>query len=108
MKKGDNAEITMQKTLCTGKVPDRAIYSCELLKYDETCEYIYFLLKSGELTDLSLDAIYECEIHSETESLNCTGKIRERYNSKEGKTLKIRIENGFYKINRNGVDKQMA
>lgn len=108
MKKVDRVEIKMQKTFCIGGVLDDTIYSCELLRYDSKKECLYLLVDSADLTAFSLDAIYFCEMQSGTEVLQCTGRIRERYSQKAGKTLRFEIENGFYKINIKSVDKQMA
>lgn len=99
MRKGDNATLKMRKILCVQGSMDERVHLATVLQYDEKKEYIYFLLKEGKLTDLILDAIYECQIQTEKEHLNCTGRIKERYCGKEGKIFKIEIENGFYKIN---------
>lgn len=108
MKKGDRATLSMRKTLCVGGVLDEQEHSATVLHYDEKQECIYFFLQSGKLTDLSLDAIYECKIQTDKERLDCTGRIKERYFGEAGKTFKFEIENGFYKINIKCVDKQMA
>lgn len=108
MRRGDMVEIKMQKTLRKGMKLEDAVYSCEFLKYDEKKECLYLLTKSAELSIFSLDAIYFCEIQTGIECMQCTGRVKERYCQKEGKTLKIEIENGFYKINIKSVDKQRA
>lgn len=99
MRKGDRAELKMQKVLRTGQVSDDTVYTCVVSAYCAQQESLSLILQSGKLTDLSLDAIYTCEIHTEQEQLRCTGRIRERYCDIEGKILKMKIENGFYKIN---------
>ena len=108
MKKVDRVEIKMQKTLCLGMTLDDTVYVCDYLRYDSRKECLYLLVDSAELTDFSLDAIYFCEMQSGDEVLQCTGRIKERYQQSAGKILKIEIENGFYKINIKSVDKQMA
>lgn len=99
MKKGDYITLYVKKTLRTGTVWNEDVYSGTVLQYDEKEESIYGILESGKLTDLSLDAIYECEIQTEMERMNCTGRIKERYRGRAGKIFKFEIENGFYKIN---------
>ena len=99
MRKGDVAVLHMRKTLRVGAVLDESVYSGVVLQYDNRKECIYLRLETGKLTDLSLDAIYECKIRTEKEELSCTGRIRERYRGASGKTFIFEIENGFYKIN---------
>ena len=98
MKKGDIATVCMKKTLRAGNVMDEHAYSGSVLWYDEKTECIYLQLGSGKLTDLSLDAIYECKIQTEKEILECTGRIKDRYCGIEGQIFRFEIENGFYKI----------
>ena len=99
MKKGDSATLCMKKTLRLGDVLDQNIYSGKVLLYDEQAQCIYFQLESVKLTAISLDAIYECAIQTQQVRLECTGRVKERYQGAEGKTIKFEIENGFYKIN---------
>ena len=99
MKKGDRVELKMQKVLCAGTAQDDNIYIGHVFQYDEPCECIYIVLQSGELADVSQDAIYNCKIHSEKEQINCIGRIRDRHNGEAGKMLRFEIKNGFYKIN---------
>jgi len=106
MKKGDIACIRMKKTIIAKSDLKEQEFPGNISKYDDNKECIYFLLQSGQLEDLSLDAIYECKIKKDNEVVSCTGRIRERYCGEEGKMLKIQIENGFYKINIKCVDKQ--
>ncbi|MBQ8803424.1 MAG: hypothetical protein IJZ53_07325 [Tyzzerella sp.] len=108
MKKGDYAELKMKKVLHVSGVMDGSVHACHVLRYDENRECLYFSLQSGELSDLSLDAIYECKIRSSEAQTNCSGRIKERYCGAEGKTIKFQIENGFYKINLKSVDKQIV
>lgn len=99
MRKGDVAVLHMRKTLRAGAVLDESVYSSVVLQYDSKKEYIYLGMETGKLTDLSLDAIYECRIRTEKVELSCTGRIKERYRGITGKTVVFEIENGFYKIN---------
>ena len=108
MRKGDSATLCMKKMFRVGDTFDENVYSSTVLQYDEKEEYIYLQLQSGRLTDLSLDAIYECKIQTEKEQLNCTGRIKERYRGTAGKMFKFEIENGFYKRNLKEVYKQIA
>ena len=96
MRKGDVAVLHMIKTLRVGTVLDESVYSGVVLQYDSQKECIFLCLETRKLTDLSLDAIYECRIRTEKEELSCTGRIRERYRGASGKTFIFEIENGFY------------
>ncbi len=106
MKKGDMAKLKMQKMLYAEGQIIADTHDCLVLQYDDRQESIYLALQSGTLTNLSLDGIYRCEIHSNEENVACTGRIQERYCSGLHKVLKLRVENGFYKINIKCVDKQ--
>lgn len=108
MRKGDCAEIKMKKILCTGGSVDKNIYACSFLKYDAKEACIYLILQSAALDQLNLDAIYQCGIWTAQEKIDCTGRIKERYSSEQGKIIKFQVENGFYKISLKSVDKQMA
>lgn len=108
MKRGDYAELKMKKVLHVGGVIDEKVQICSVLEFDENRECLYFLLQAGELTELSLDTIYECKIKSSDVQTNCTGRIKERYCGSDGKVIKFQIENGFYKINLKSVDKQIV
>ena len=99
MKKGDCATFYLKKLLRKEDSLKDCKHSAMLLHFDEKKECIFFLLKSGKLTELSLDAIYECHIETEKGRLDCTGRIKERFRSDLGKIFKFEIENGFYKIN---------
>ena len=108
MRKGDSVTLNMQKPIRIGASLDVGIYSGVVVRYDEKEEYIYCTLESGKLADLSLDVIYECTIHTDKGQLVCTGRIKERYCGAAGKIFKFEIENGFYKINLNKVDKHKS
>ena len=99
MRKGNYAELYLKKMLCAGAISDGRKHIATVLQYDERKECIFFLLQAGSLTELSLDAVYECDIQTEEEHLSCIGRIAERYYGAAGKTFKFEISNGFYKIN---------
>lgn len=99
------AQLRMKKMLCKGGSVDETIYQCSVLKYDEKAEKLYFVLEEGDLTSLSLEAVYECCIMEESACIRATGRLQERYCSENGKIAKIAIENGFYKNNIKSVDK---
>lgn len=108
MNRGDSVQLTMEKVLRTVDTKDKATYACTVLEYDTERESICLLLETGKLTDLSLDAIYSCNIQSEAEQISCTGRICDRYHGKAGKILEFQIKSGFYKINLKSVDKQIT
>ncbi len=99
MRQGDIAELKIKKILRIGQLVSEKVYVCELLSYDIQRAELLLVLKNGQLTELSLEAIYECNIQTVDGILVCTGRIRERYCDREGKILKLQVENGFYKIN---------
>ena len=105
MKTGDKAVLNMKKTLLVNTVPDEKNYLCEVLRYEPKQECIYLVLENDLLPAVSLDAVYECRIQEQKDTLICTGRIKERYYNAYGKILKLEIENGFYKINLKSVDK---
>ena len=78
MQKGNSATLYMKKVLRVGDTLSESAHVGVVLQYDEKEECIYFLLESGKLTELSLDAIYECKIQTEKEQRHCTGRIKER------------------------------
>lgn len=105
MRPGCIAWIQMKKQLKKGVERDEQVYICKVCRYDEKRECIYLSLQDAALPDLSLDAIYECKIEDAEEGLLCTGRIRERYHSVGQQRVQFEIENGFYKICLNSVDK---
>lgn len=108
MKKGDVVTLNMQQKLRIGEIPEERIYTGSVLCYSEKQECIYIQVLSECLTEFSLDAIYRCQVQTEGETLECTGRILERYHGEAGKIMKFQIKTGFYKINLKYVDKQMA
>ena len=99
MNRGECVELKMEKILCLNGVKEDMVHACTVLRYDENQECIYLLLQGGELTELSLDAIYTCKILGEDMQTECDGRIQARYCSEAGKILEFKIKNGFYKIN---------
>ena len=108
MKRGDLAELKMKKVLCAEEELRESSYQCRVLEMDNVREFLYILLDGGELEDLSLDGIYHCKVKNAEGEESCTVRIKERYLGPEGKTVKMKIENGFYKINLKSVDKQIV
>ena len=105
MRKGDQAKLTIKKYLRKCYEKEYSACTATVWKYDSKEGYIYFVLENEELINVSLDIIYGCEIFTADEIVSCTGRIKERYYNENGKRLKFEIENGFYKINLNSVDK---
>ena len=99
MKQGNITKLIMVKSLRVGQILNEKEYECELLSYDKQQEMISVILKTGDLKELSLDALYECQIYAEEALFNCTAKIIERCCDEAGNTVKLRVKNGFYKIN---------
>ncbi len=104
MEKGIKIRLKMKKALSGEELQDVKVYTGEVLRYDKKQECIYLVLEEGALAELSLDSIYQCDLLDEQPKF-CSGRIRERYYDAAGKVLKFEIENGFYKINGNAVDK---
>ena len=105
MNNGNRAELKMEQNFHVSQEKNKTIYPCTMLKYQASQEIIKLLLEEGDLTDISLDAVYECKIFGDNSCLICTGRIKERYQGKDGKTLVLQIQNGFYKISLKSVDK---
>ena len=99
MNKGNVVKLIMTQPLSVGQMLDEKVYVCELVSYDRQQEMVFLILNEGELKELSLDAIYECQIFAEEAMFQCTGRIVERFHDAEGKKVNLRVKNGFYKIN---------
>lgn len=91
------ATLKMKKALTHMVKKTKESYECSVYKYEEKNDRIYLVLERGELTDLSLDAIYECKIYGQVNEMSLTGRVEERYCGEQGKMLKMHIETGFYK-----------
>lgn len=96
MYEGNQADIRMLKMLLSGEETEPDIYKGEIITCQE--EMLSMLLLNAELVELSLDAIYECNIVSEEEQLTCRGRVRERYENRQGKVCVFEITNGFFKV----------
>ena len=99
MRTGDNVILKMKQPLLIGMALDEKAYEGKLQRFDETEECCFILLREAMLTDISLDAVYQCEINTQIERISCIGRVRERYHDANGKTIKFEIKNGFSKIN---------
>lgn len=99
-------ELEMKKVLSKKGIWNPKLIQCELLMYNQWEERFYLLLKNEELTDVSLDAIYECSIAHGDGHILSMGRIKERYLDEHGKMLVFQIENGFYKNTIKSVDKR--
>lgn len=106
MREKKQATLVMKKMLRAGKKVDGNTYICSVHSYQEQTESLYLLLEEGELTDLSLDAVYECRIWEQSYEIQAVGRIKERYHSAHGQMLEMRVENGFYKNRIKSVDKR--
>lgn len=106
MYEGKKAELEMKKVLLAGKVLEQKVFQCNILRYNAEQERVYLVLEKDELTNISLDGIYECRIETGKMWLVGEGRILERYYNEAGKILELQIENGFYKNNIKSVDKQ--
>ena len=98
MYKGNTAKLTMKQNLIIGAEPDGRQFACEVLDYDEQECILSLALMTGTLTDLSLNAVYECDIEMEGYGVRCDGVLSERYSANSGQNVKVKIKNGFYKI----------
>ena len=85
---GDKAVLTMVQYLKEDKEKD-----------EKEMEQVHLILRSGSLSDISLDAVYECRIRTITCETVCTGMIKERYENRAGMILVLQVTNGFYEIN---------
>ena len=108
MKKGDKTELKVKKILCKGKENENKALSCKFVSFDSKKECLFLEVLDENLQEISLDVIYECSIFSDSYKTVCTGRVKERYCDENGKIVRINIENGFYKININSVDKQIV
>ena len=106
MREKKRATLVMKKMLQAGKKVDGNTYICSVHSYQEQTERLCLLLEEGELTDLSLDGVYECRIWEEAYEIQAVGRIKERYRSAYGPMVEMRVENGFYKNRIKSVDKK--
>jgi len=96
MFEGNVVELKMEKLLLEREEMDMKRYRAGAIMYDESNESVYLKLEEGELTDLSLDAVYECQLFMEEETVLWSGVITKRYCSNVGKMLYMKIISGFF------------
>ena len=95
MFEGMRPGLELKKVILDEEKRARVYYNCRILAYDGEKECLYLVMEVGTLREILLDAVYECTIF-EKEPVICEGVVMERYFSKEGRTLKFQIKNGFY------------
>lgn len=103
---GNMAKIQIEKVLRMQDKINENEYDCQVLEYNEKEERLTFLLRSGSLEQLNLDAVYQCQIQQNNDYYVCQGVIRERFLDERGNVFVVSIDNGFYKINLKSVDKK--
>lgn len=59
---GDKAVLTMVQYLKEDKEKDENIYEATVIEYQKEMEQVHLTLRAGSLSDISLDAVYECRI----------------------------------------------
>ena len=96
MNERKQATIKMKKALKRDVKLSTYTYECIVYQYEEKTESIY-LKVNCPLTDLSLDAIYECKVQGDKAEVTMTGRMVERYENQDGNIVRIHIETGFYK-----------
>lgn len=94
---GNTVKLTMKKMILDGGYYNDVTYTCKIIMYNKEEECIYLLTGKTELTEFSLDAVYECCFSETEEEIRCEGMLRERYWNKLGKVIVLHIQNGFYK-----------
>ena len=95
MYEGSQVYLHMKKNILANGMTDHTCYQCTIYKYDEENQNIYMILEDEELTRISLDAVYSCDIFA-VEDTSCEGIVEERYNCSQGSMLRFRVKNGFY------------
>ena len=96
MGSGNVAVLTMVQPLCKAEKLDRKAYMCKLLAYDSKQAVIKLLLQEAQLQEVSLDALYQCQVQAKEQVVRCVGRIQERYRSNEGPIIELQVKNGFY------------
>ena len=59
-----SAELAMKRVILGGGYYDDNSYRCKVIRYNPEKESIYFITEEAQLPDFSLDALYECCIHT--------------------------------------------
>ncbi len=98
MYEGNAVDLRMEKVIAADAIFDDETHHCQVFRYDIEEDYIYLQLKEDDLTAISLDAKYQCYISTKTETLYCTGVVKERYQCEHGNIMVFHIQNGFYSI----------
>lgn len=98
MYEGNPADLQMEKVVSADGIFDDSTRKCRVHKYDLEEDCIYLELQDDALTAISLDARYRCYISTRTETLCCSGVVKQRYCSDDLKILEFRIKNGFYNV----------
>ena len=99
MYNGDRAVFSMTQYLKEDKKRDETEYKCTVIEYHKEKEQVHLIMSTGNLTDISLDAVYECRIRTLKCDAVCTGVIKERYVNHAGMILILQVTNGFYETN---------
>ena len=90
---GDKAVLTMVQYLKEDKEKDENTYEATVIEYQKEMEQVHLILRSGSLSDISLDAVYECRIQTMTCETVCTGMIKDRYENRAGMILVLQLMN---------------
>ena len=99
MYEGSPADLRMEKSFSSDDVFDDGIHKCQVYKYDAEEDHIFLVLKEGNLTDISLDAFYQCYIATRKGLINCKGTVKDRYQCQYGNFVVLKISDGFYRVN---------
>ena len=98
MYEGNHCDLKMEKSYSSDGIFDEVVHKCQVYKYDAEEDYMFLVLKEGKLTDISLDAVYQCYISTRKELINCSGTVKERYQCKYGDFIVFMISDGFYQM----------
>ena len=98
MYEGNPCDLKIEKNYLSDSMFDDVLHKCQVYKYDAEEDYMFLALKEGALTDVSLDAVYQCYIATRKELINCSGTIKERYQCKYGDFIVFKISDGFYNV----------
>ena len=97
MYEGNPADLKMEKGYSSDGIFDDVIHKCQVYKYDADEDYMFLVLKEGSLTEISLDAYYQCYVATRKGLINCSGTIKERYQCQYGNFVVFKISDGFYR-----------
>ena len=70
------AKLSMLRMILGDSDFDEETHVCKIIRYIPEKESIYLLTGKTELPVFSLDALYECSVHTEEEVLKCQGFIK--------------------------------